>query len=100
MSAARPTRCVVQFGTSRFLQAHADLFIHEARAEGQEAGPVTVVQTSGDAARAGRVAAFGSPGGYPVIGVVTDDDVDKIAQARPGQTVRLHWSRPRRPFED
>lgn len=37
-------------------------------------------------------------GGYPVIGVVTDDDVDKVAQARPGQTVRLHWSRPRRPF--
>ncbi|WP_288587911.1 mannitol dehydrogenase family protein [uncultured Methylobacterium sp.] len=67
MSAARPTRRVVQFGTSRFLQAHADLFIHEARAAGQEAGPVTVVQTSGSAARAGRVAAFGSPGGYPVI---------------------------------
>lgn len=35
-------------------------------------------------------------GGYPVVGVVTDDDVDKVAQARPGQTVRLHWSRPRR----
>ncbi|MGY4710717.1 5-oxoprolinase/urea amidolyase family protein [Mycolicibacterium sp. CBM1] len=32
-------------------------------------------------------------GGYPVIGVVTD--ADKVAQARPGQTVRLHWSRPR-----
>lgn len=38
-------------------------------------------------------------GGYPVIGVVTDDDIDRIAQARPGQTVRLHWSRPRKPFE-
>ncbi|MGE2833175.1 biotin-dependent carboxyltransferase family protein [Mycobacterium sp. SMC-4] len=38
-------------------------------------------------------------GGYPVIGVVTDDDVDKIAQARPGQTIRLHWSRPRQPFD-
>ena len=36
-------------------------------------------------------------GGYPVIGVVTDDDIDKVAQIRPGQTVRLHWSRPRRP---
>ncbi|MGD9621733.1 MAG: 5-oxoprolinase/urea amidolyase family protein [Mycolicibacterium sp.] len=35
-------------------------------------------------------------GGYPVIGVVIDADVDKVAQARPGQTVRLHWSRPRR----
>jgi biotin-dependent carboxylase-like uncharacterized protein len=37
-------------------------------------------------------------GGYPVIGVVADDDIDRASQARPGQTVRLHWSRPRRPF--
>ncbi len=37
-------------------------------------------------------------GGYPVIGVVTDEDIDKVAQIRPGQTVRLHWSRPRRPL--
>ena len=35
-------------------------------------------------------------GGYPVVGVVTDDDIDKVGQIRPGQTVRLHWSRPRR----
>jgi allophanate hydrolase subunit 2 len=35
-----------------------------------------------------------------VIGVVTDDDIDKVAQIRPGQTVRLHWSRPRKPFEE
>jgi allophanate hydrolase subunit 2 len=39
-------------------------------------------------------------GGYPVIGVVTDEDIDKVAQIRPGQTVRLHWSRPRRPFSE
>ncbi|MFV8167357.1 5-oxoprolinase/urea amidolyase family protein [Mycobacterium sp. 134] len=38
-------------------------------------------------------------GGYPVIGVVTDEDIDKLGQVRPGQTVRLHWSHPRRPFE-
>lgn len=36
-------------------------------------------------------------GGYPVIGVVADEDIDKLAQIRPGQYVRLHWSRPRRP---
>ena len=34
-------------------------------------------------------------GGYPVVGVVIDGDIDRAAQARPGQTVRLHWSRPR-----
>jgi biotin-dependent carboxylase-like uncharacterized protein len=39
-------------------------------------------------------------GGYPVIGVVIDEDIDRIAQVRPGQTVRLHWSRPRRPFHN
>jgi biotin-dependent carboxylase-like uncharacterized protein len=37
-------------------------------------------------------------GGYPVIGVVTDEDIDKVAQIRPGQIVLLRWSRPRRPF--
>lgn len=34
-------------------------------------------------------------GGYPVVGVVTDEDIDKTAQVRPGQRVRLHWARPR-----
>ena len=34
-------------------------------------------------------------GGYPVVGVIADEDIDKVAQVRPGQHVRLHWSRPR-----
>ncbi|KAA1251947.1 5-oxoprolinase/urea amidolyase family protein [Mycobacterium simiae] len=34
-------------------------------------------------------------GGYPVVGVVIDEDVDKVAQLRPGQHLRLHWARPR-----
>jgi biotin-dependent carboxylase-like uncharacterized protein len=34
-------------------------------------------------------------GGYPVVGVIADRDIDKVAQVRPGQPVRLHWSRPR-----
>lgn len=37
-------------------------------------------------------------GGYPVVGVVTDEDIDKTAQVRPGQRVRLHWARPRSPL--
>jgi biotin-dependent carboxylase-like uncharacterized protein len=32
-------------------------------------------------------------GGYPVVGVVSEEDIDKVAQVRPGQHVRLHWSR-------
>ncbi|GLH76689.1 D-mannonate oxidoreductase [Bradyrhizobium sp. SSBR45G] len=58
---------ILQFGTSRFLQAHVDLFVHEARAAGQTVGPITVVQTSAAVERSGRIAAFGAPGGYPVI---------------------------------
>lgn len=34
-------------------------------------------------------------GGYPVVGVVIDEDMDKAAQVRAGQRVRLHWARPR-----
>lgn len=34
-------------------------------------------------------------GGYPVIGVVIDEDMDRVAQVRAGQRVRLHWARPR-----
>ncbi|WP_244929300.1 biotin-dependent carboxyltransferase family protein [Nocardioides sp. W7] len=30
-------------------------------------------------------------GGYPVAGVVVDADVDRAAQARPGQQLRLRW---------
>ena len=55
---------ILQFGTSRFLQAHADLFISQAMTEGQDVGPITVVQSSGDAARAGRLS--GLVGSYPV----------------------------------
>ena len=34
-------------------------------------------------------------GGYPVIGVVADADTDRLAQLRPGQPIRLRWSRAR-----
>lgn len=58
---------ILQFGTSRFLQAHAALFAHEAREAGEDVGPIAVVQVSNSAERTGRVAAFGAPEGYPVI---------------------------------
>lgn len=57
---------IFQFGTSRFLQAHVDLFIDEALRDGVAAGPITVVQSSGDMARAGRLKALCAPGGFPV----------------------------------
>ncbi|NPD14886.1 mannitol dehydrogenase family protein [Xinfangfangia sp. D13-10-4-6] len=77
---------ILQFGTSRFLQAHADLFISEALARGpgtgpesgQAIGPVSVVQSSGDASRAGRLQALAAPEGYRV----------RIEGIEGGQTVR------------
>jgi len=60
------TRRIIQFGTSRFLQAHADLFIHEARQTGQDIGPITVVKTTPGRDRAGRIAALKLGRPYPV----------------------------------
>ncbi|OEZ90047.1 altronate oxidoreductase [Janthinobacterium sp. HH107] len=57
---------ILQFGTSRFLQAHADLFVSEAASMGEALGQITIVQTTGSAQGAARVAAFRRPGGYPV----------------------------------
>lgn len=51
---------IVQFGTSRFLQAHADLFFQE----GMPKRRVTVVQSSGNADRRRRLAHLAE--GYPV----------------------------------
>ncbi|WP_299150153.1 mannitol dehydrogenase family protein [uncultured Tateyamaria sp.] len=59
----RPTP-ILQFGTSRFLQAHADLFISQAMQQGQDVGPITVVQSTDDPGRAKRLAAL--VGSYPV----------------------------------
>nr|WP_230426582.1 hypothetical protein [Gemmobacter aquarius] len=58
------TNPILQFGTSRFLQAHADLFLSEAMAAGQPAGPVTVIQSSGNATRNARLHALTQ--GFPV----------------------------------
>jgi tagaturonate reductase len=73
---------IVQFGTSRFLQAHADLFVSEALEKGEAIGKITVVQTTGSAERAGRLKALAAPGGFPVIvrGLVEGVEVDRTQQ--------------------
>ena len=58
---------VLQFGTSRFLQAHADLFIDQARQSGQDIGPIAVVKTTPGHERAGRVQAIADPAGFAVL---------------------------------
>ncbi|MGK5079480.1 mannitol dehydrogenase family protein [Janthinobacterium sp. HLX7-2] len=57
---------ILQFGTSRFLQAHADLFISEALESGTALGTVTIVQNTDNPQSARRIDAFRQPGGFPV----------------------------------
>jgi tagaturonate reductase len=75
---------ILQFGTSRFLQAHVDLFVHEAREAGQQVGPITVVKTTRDAGRDSRVAALARPDGYPVIirGLEDGKRVERTVQVK------------------
>lgn len=57
---------ILQFGTSRFLQAHADLFVSEAMEAGEALGPIAVVQTTASPESAARIAAMADGAGYPV----------------------------------
>lgn len=88
---------ILQFGTSRFLQAHADLFFHEAAEAGQTVLPVAVVQTSGSPARARRLAAFADPEGYPVIirGLQSGQRVEREVRVKSidqGLSTATDWS--------
>jgi tagaturonate reductase len=75
---------ILQFGTSRFLLAHADLFISEALAKGEALGKVTLVQTTGSAESARRIAALTAGGSYPVKirGLAADAVVDQEVQGK------------------
>ena len=57
---------VMQFGTSRFLQAHVDLFVSEALGSGEAAGPICVVQTTGSPESRRRIEGFRALRPYPV----------------------------------
>ncbi|MDR5744047.1 mannitol dehydrogenase family protein [Caballeronia sp. LZ029] len=59
---------ILQFGTSRFLQAHVDFFVSEAarRDPAKALGKITVVQTTSSADSRARVEALRAAGRYPV----------------------------------
>ncbi|HEX2528170.1 MAG TPA: hypothetical protein VHL31_17945 [Geminicoccus sp.] len=73
---------ILQIGTGRLLQAHADLMIDEALAAGEAAGPVIAVTTSGtpEAARRAQALAYGA--GFPIHirGLVHGEPVDRQIQ--------------------
>ncbi|MEO6280498.1 mannitol dehydrogenase family protein [Roseateles sp.] len=58
---------ILQFGTSRFLQAHVDLFVSEAAEQGQALGGITVVQSTGNPASTLRTQALARADGFDVL---------------------------------
>lgn len=68
---------ILQFGSGRFLRAFADLFIHQANAQGQNVGRVVIVQSTGGD-RAGSLS--GQDGRYHVVirGIEDGQVVDRV----------------------
>jgi tagaturonate reductase len=73
---------ILQFGASRFLQAHVDLFVSEALARGEAMGPIAVAGTTGSLESRRRIAAFAAGKPYPVLvkGLSDGRVVDEIVE--------------------
>lgn len=84
---------ILQFGTSRFLQAHVDLFVSQALERGpagQALGGIAVVQTTANPASAARVAALAGGAGYPVR-IRGLRDGRKVDEELTCHAIRLAW---------
>ncbi len=96
----RPEPAILQFGTSRFLLAHADLFVSEAMETHEALGTIAVVQTTSSPESAARITALGHTPRYPVRirGQVNGEIIDEervgtaIAEAL---TAATDWERIR-----
>jgi tagaturonate reductase len=94
---------ILQFGTSRFLQAHADLFVSEAMAENQAVGPIIVVQTTRSSDSSRRLAAFATGKPYPVDikgladGAVVSERIE-VRSIRAGIDANRQWREVERLF--
>jgi len=73
---------ILQFGTSRFLQAHVDFFISQALKEGRATGRVTVVQTTANPESRARIEALRAASRYPVRirGRQRDEVIDRLVE--------------------
>jgi tagaturonate reductase len=96
------TTPILQFGTSRFLQAHADLFISEAD---DAIGGITVVQTTQSGERSRRLAALAAPEGFPVHvrgkrdGAVVDA-ITTVRSVKRAISAHADWDEVKRIFAD
>ncbi len=94
---------ILQFGTSRFLQAHVDLFVHEAREAGQNIGPITVVKTTRAGTRENRIVGFQDVKGFPVhlqgsqAGQIVDV-ISHVTSVQRALDANLEWQEVKRIF--
>ena len=94
---------IIQFGTSRFLQAHADLFVSEALGRNEALGPIAVVQTTASAENRKRLSHFAAGLPYPVVirglagGAIVDKRVE-VSSVRYGLHATDRWAEVERLF--
>src|SRR6516162_4126099 len=96
---------IVQFGTSRFLQAHVDLFVSQALAKGEALGRIVAVQTTQSPASRKRLAAFAEGRPYVVQikgiagGAVVDREVE-VSSVGAGVDASGRWDEVERLFNE
>ncbi len=94
---------ILQFGTSRFLQAHVDLFVSEALARGEAMGRIAVVQTTSSRESRARLEAFTTGSPYVVRvkglanGTIVDDSVE-VTSVGAGFNAASQWDEVERLF--
>ena len=94
---------ILQFGASRFLQAHVDLFVSEALPRGEAMGRIAVAGTTGSPESRRRVAAFAAGQPYPVLvkglseGAVVDETVE-VSSVGAGVDAVTQWDELERLF--
>ena len=94
---------ILQFGASRFLQAHVDLFVSEAVPRGEAMGRIVVAGTTGSAESRRRIAAFAAGKPYPVLvkglsdGAVVDETVE-VKSVGAGVDAVTQWDELERLF--
>jgi tagaturonate reductase len=94
---------ILQFGTSRFLQAHVDLFVSEALPRGEAMGHIVAVQTTANPASRRRIEAFAKGTPYPVKirgvaqGAVVDREIE-VDSVRGGVDANENWAEVERLF--
>ena len=94
---------ILQFGTSRFLQAHVDLFVSQALARGKAMGRIAVVQTTSSKESRKRLDAFASGKPYRVEvkglakGKIVDESVE-VTSVGAGIDAATQWDEVERLF--